>query len=165
MLNPATDKTQPSEYTKALKLKHKLDIAIRNRELANTAHNIRATVDGKESRKSFAKSTGKSIVVGATGGAAVGGIASVPLSLLSKGFRGLRYKPVGMAVVGTSTVLGGGALGVKRLKEGRRPIQVRYQDPGLTYLKGLREELKNTESPAYKAYIKNNKPLSRKIDV
>jgi len=165
MLNPATDKTQPSEYTKALKLKNKLDIAIRNKELQNISHNVRAMVDGKESNKSFAKSVSKHTATGAVVGAAAGGVASVPLSLISKGFRGLRHKPIGMATVAASTAIGAVALGGNRLRQGKRPIQIRQHDADLMHLKGLRQELKNTESPAYTAYVKHNRKLSRTVDV
>lgn len=150
---------QPSEYSKALTLKRKLDLAIREEELKQITHNMRAAASGRESMGDYSKSIGKHTAGGAVAGAAVGGVLSVPASLLSKGFRSLRHKPVGMATVAAGTTLGALGLGARRAKQGRKQIFPRYATSELNQLRYIREELKNPESPVYHAHVRNNKRI------
>ena len=145
--------SQPSEYSKALTLKRKIDVAIREKELQQMSHNIRAIAEGKESKKTFATDVVRKGFAGSIAGAMVGGVAAVPLTILKQPFRSLRHKSLGMAAVAGGTVLGGLGFGAKRLKEGRKQIYPRRSNPELNQLRRIRQDLKNPETPVYKSMV------------
>jgi len=158
-LQTQTGVGQPSEYSKALKLKRKVDVAIRQKELQQMTHNIQAVVEGRESTKDYIKSVGRSAFAGGIGGAALGGIAAVPLTLAKTPFRSLRNKPIGMATVGAGTVLSALGFGSKRFKEGKRSILPQRTNPQLSNLRQIREDLKNPETPTYNSYVRRERKI------
>jgi len=153
---------QPSEYSRALTLKRKIDLAIRDKEVEQMSHNIRAIADGRESRKSYLKDVGRKALTGSVAGAMAGGVAAIPITLAKQPFRRLRHKPLGMMAVGGATALGGLGFGIKRLREGRKNITPSRYNPDLVKLRHVREELKNPESPVYKSLVLKTAKLKKK---